>query len=78
MAEVTDMLLNSEDPFANQVCKELVELKNTFGLGLPTTCGYIYCHENEQDIGRDSIQKYFAYNGLGILVPIVDASVHHF
>jgi hypothetical protein len=78
MTEVTATLSNSDDPFANQVCKKLVELKNSFGLGLPTTCGYIYCHQNEQDVGRDSIQQYFAYDGLGISVPIVDASVHHF
>jgi hypothetical protein len=38
-------------------------------------------HENEQEEeGTDSIQQYFAYyDGLGVSVPIVDASVlHHF
>ena len=85
MREVTAMLLKplskpeeSGCPFAHKVCKKLVELKNTFGLGLPTTCGYAYCHENKEDVGSDSVQQYFAYDGLGISVPIVDGSVHHF
>ena len=47
MTEVTDMLSKSEEsevgPFVHRVCKKVVELKNTFGLGLPTTCVYAYC-----------------------------------
>jgi hypothetical protein len=78
MEEVTDKLSTTKDCSALTICNKIVELKNTFGLGLPTTCGYAYCHENEEDAGSDSIQQYFAYDGLGISVPIIDASVHHF
>ena len=82
MLSVPEELSKSEEseyrPFVHKVCTKLVELKNTFGLGLPTTCGYAYCYENEEDVGRDSVQQYFAYDGLGIAVPIVDGSVHHF
>jgi hypothetical protein len=35
--EVTDMLSSSEDPFVIQICNKILELKNTFGLGLPAT-----------------------------------------
>ena len=70
----------SEGPFVHKVCnKKLVELKNIFGLGLPNTCGYSNCHEKKEDAGSsDSVKQHFAYNGLGISVPIVDGSVHHF
>ena len=81
MTEVTEMLSISEGTvgqFAHRVCKKLLELKNTFGLGLPTTCGYAYCHESKEEAGSESIQQYFVYDGLGISVPIVDGSVHHF
>ena len=78
MLEVNEVLFNSKDPFAKQVCEKLVDLQESLGLGLPTTCGCICCHENEQDAGCDSIQQHFACDGLGISVPIVDLSVHHF
>ena len=58
---------------ANHVISKFSELEETFGIGLPTTCGYAYVTAEESDIVKINssfIQMNFA-------MPITNKVIHH-
>lgn len=69
MEEVKNTVKVENDPFIKNVCYKIEEIKDTIGLGLPTTCAYMYCWENEP-MEEEQIEQYFSYGCLGICVPI--------
>ena len=79
MEEVTNTSQATKNEYTRRVCTKLEEMQDTIGLGLPTTCGYRFCWQNQGPESRDgSIHQYFAYNSFGICVRVRNYSAHHF